>query len=91
MKIIEEYGEESGIRTHDTFNSIQAFQVCAEDFATWHQYLFNHITAIIDLDFIRLDRILINFIPDLAERWWRIATSGLSTIASFSVSWSVNI
>ena len=33
MKIIEEYGGESEIRTHDTFNSIQAFQACAENLA----------------------------------------------------------
>ena len=44
-----EFGE-SGIRTHGTFDSTQAFQACAGNFAAWYQHLFNHITAIIELD-----------------------------------------
>ena len=46
----QENGGESGIRTHDTIARIHTFQACAENFAAWCQHLFNHITAIIELD-----------------------------------------
>ena len=51
-------GGESGIRTHDTIARIHTFQACAENLAACYQHLFNHVTAIIDLD---CDQIAIGF------------------------------
>ena len=49
-KTLKNNGGESGIRTHDTVSRIHTFQACAENLAACYQRLFNHVTAIIELD-----------------------------------------
>ena len=91
MKIIEEYGGKSGIRTHGTFDSTQAFQACAVNLAAWYQRLFNYTTAIIELDCDHseskfLTQILLQIVVEfLHEKTFRDLGSGFG----FNVGWTL--